>query len=76
MVIGAPYVVSGDLLDHFKISLVCHGTRSPCDPIMGPDPYAVPRLRGIFETVDSECDLTTQKIVNRIIEHRWVGMNE
>uniref|UniRef100_UPI003AAF4095 ethanolamine-phosphate cytidylyltransferase isoform X2 n=1 Tax=Centroberyx gerrardi TaxID=166262 RepID=UPI003AAF4095 len=48
VVIGAPYAVGKDLLDHFK----------------------EPKKRGIFWTVDSGNGLTTDDIVQRIIENR------
>ena len=41
VVIGAPLSVSSDLLDHFKVDVVCHGAT---DVVMNPDtsdPYAV-----------------------------------
>uniref|UniRef100_A0A3Q1EVV2 ethanolamine-phosphate cytidylyltransferase n=1 Tax=Acanthochromis polyacanthus TaxID=80966 RepID=A0A3Q1EVV2_9TELE len=48
VVIGAPYAVGKDLLDHFK----------------------EPRKRGILKTIDSGNSLTTDDIVQRIIENR------
>uniref|UniRef100_A0A8C9VSX4 ethanolamine-phosphate cytidylyltransferase n=1 Tax=Scleropages formosus TaxID=113540 RepID=A0A8C9VSX4_SCLFO len=48
VVIGAPYAVGGDLLDHFK----------------------EPKKRGIFRTVDSGNGLSTDDIVQRIIQNR------
>lgn len=41
VVIGAPLSVTADLLDHFKVSVVCHGST---DVVLNPDssdPYAV-----------------------------------
>lgn len=34
----------------------------------------MPKKRGIFVQVDSQNDMTTKKIVQRIIEHRYVKM--
>uniref|UniRef100_A0A669D3N3 ethanolamine-phosphate cytidylyltransferase n=1 Tax=Oreochromis niloticus TaxID=8128 RepID=A0A669D3N3_ORENI len=48
VVIGAPYAVGKDLLDHFK----------------------EPKKRGIFRAIDSGNNLTTDDIVQRIIENR------
>uniref|UniRef100_A0A3Q3F1P9 ethanolamine-phosphate cytidylyltransferase n=1 Tax=Labrus bergylta TaxID=56723 RepID=A0A3Q3F1P9_9LABR len=48
VVIGAPYAVGKDLLDHFK----------------------EPKKRGIFRTIDIGNNLTTDTIVQRIIENR------
>ncbi|XP_006635464.1 ethanolamine-phosphate cytidylyltransferase [Lepisosteus oculatus] len=70
VVIGAPYAVTADLLDHFKIDLVCHGKTEVFPDKDGSDPYAEPKKRGIFHTVDSGNDLTTDDIVQRIIKNR------
>uniref|UniRef100_A0A8C9U252 ethanolamine-phosphate cytidylyltransferase n=1 Tax=Scleropages formosus TaxID=113540 RepID=A0A8C9U252_SCLFO len=61
VVIGAPYAVTQDLLDHFKVH--SHGTLVPnsCAPSL---------CRGIFRTVDSGNNLTTDDIVQRIIKNR------
>ena len=41
VVIGAPYAVTPELMDHFKVDLVVHG-RTPVMPDEdGSDPYAV-----------------------------------
>lgn len=70
MVIGAPYCVNEDLLDHFKVDVVCHG-QTPITLENGKlDPYAVPKTRGIFNLIDSGNDMTTERIVERIINHR------
>jgi ethanolamine-phosphate cytidylyltransferase len=42
VVIGAPFHVTADLLDHFKVSLVCHGEKTEIIPGPdGSDPYIV-----------------------------------
>ncbi|XP_036321852.1 ethanolamine-phosphate cytidylyltransferase isoform X2 [Rhagoletis pomonella] len=70
VVIGAPYCVTEDLLDHFKIDVVCHG-QTPIALEDGKiDPYAVPKTRGIFTLIDSQNSMTTELIVERIISHR------
>lgn len=70
VVIGAPYCVTEDLLDHFKVDVVCHG-QTPIALEDGKlDPYAVPKTRGIFTLIDSGNDMTTERIVERIINHR------
>ncbi|KRF98496.1 uncharacterized protein Dwil_GK14544, isoform B [Drosophila willistoni] len=70
VVIGAPYCVTEELLDHFKIDVVCHG-RTPIALEDGKiDPYAVPKTRAIFELIDSGNNMTTERIVERIISHR------
>lgn len=70
VVIGAPYSVTSDLLDHFKVDLVCHGKTDVLPDKDGSDPYAEPKRRGIFRTVDSGNNLTTDDIVQRIIKNR------
>ncbi|XP_076072477.1 ethanolamine-phosphate cytidylyltransferase-like isoform X1 [Mytilus galloprovincialis] len=70
VVIGAPYAVTADLLDHFKVDLVCHGATPIMDDVDGSDPFAEPKRRGQFKTIASNNDMTTQKIIERIISHR------
>nr|KAF6458045.1 phosphate cytidylyltransferase 2, ethanolamine [Rousettus aegyptiacus] len=70
VVIGAPYAVTAELLDHFKVELVCHGKTEIVPDKDGSDPYQEPKKRGIFCHVDSGNDLTTDLIVQRIIKNR------
>lgn len=70
VVIGAPYSVTADLLDHFKVTLVFHGKTEVMPDKDGSDPYQEPKRRGIFQTVDSGNSLTTDDIVQRIIKNR------
>ncbi|XP_042307452.1 ethanolamine-phosphate cytidylyltransferase isoform X3 [Sceloporus undulatus] len=70
VVIGAPYAVTADLLDHFKVDLVCHGMTELVPDKDGSDPYEEPKRRGIFRLVDSGNNLTTDLIVKRIIKNR------
>lgn len=70
VVIGAPYAVGKDLLDHFKVDLVCHGKTEVLPDKDGVDPYAEPKKRGVFRAIDSGNNLTTDDIVQRIIENR------
>lgn len=70
VVIGAPYAVTRDLMEHFKVDLVCHG-QTPIQPdVDGSDPYAEPKKQGKFKLLNSENTMTTEKIVDRIIHHR------
>lgn len=55
-------------MEHFKVDVVCHG-RSKIPTDHG-DPYAVPKEMGKFVIVDSGNDMTTEKIVQRIIQNR------
>lgn len=70
VVIGAPFAVTKDLLDHFKVDLVCHGKTEIYPDKDGSDPYAEPRRKAILRTVDSGNSLTTDAIVQRIIKNR------
>lgn len=70
VVIGAPYSVTPQLMDHFKVDVVCHGKTPICADVDGNDPYAEPRRRGKFRTIGSGNSVTTEAIVNRIIKHR------
>ncbi|XP_044601486.2 ethanolamine-phosphate cytidylyltransferase isoform X2 [Equus asinus] len=70
VVIGAPYAVTAELLDHFKVDLVCHGKTEVMPDKDGSDPYQEPKRRGIFRQIDSGNDLTTDLIVQRIIKNR------
>ncbi|CAF1617123.1 unnamed protein product, partial [Didymodactylos carnosus] len=70
VVIGAPYSVSLDLMNHFKVDLVLHG-QTECDPDAdGRDPYEVPKTLNKFKQIDSGNSLTTTDIITRIIENR------
>lgn len=67
VIIGAPYNVTKELMDQFKIDLVIHGrTEVPPDN----DPYVIPKQLGKFKTIDTGNLLKTSHIVQRIIEHR------
>jgi ethanolamine-phosphate cytidylyltransferase len=71
VVIGAPYAVSQNLMEHFKVDLVCHG-QTPIQPDAdGSDPYSEPKKQCKFKLLDSENTMTTEKIVDRIIRHRY-----
>lgn len=70
VVIGAPYAVTSDLMNHFKVNYVFHGATPVSPDEDGSDPYALPKQLRKFSTLDSGNDMTTQKIIERIIEHR------
>lgn len=70
VVIGAPYVVTKDLMDHFNVDIVVHGITHVTLGENGEDPFEVPKALGKFITVDSENDMTTERIVERIIRNR------
>ncbi|KFM68067.1 Ethanolamine-phosphate cytidylyltransferase, partial [Stegodyphus mimosarum] len=70
VVIGAPYAVTKDLMEHFKVDLVCHGQTPVMPDVSGADPYEEPKRLGKFKQLNSFNDVTTQKIVERIIQQR------
>lgn len=70
VVIGAPYAVTAELMDHFKVNAVFHGTTPVMPDVDGFDPYVEPKRRGAFQILDSGNSMTTQAIVERIIAHR------
>lgn len=70
VVIGAPYSVTAEMLDHFHVSLVCHGVTQVSLDSKGDDPYAEPKRRGVFKVVESGNSLTTEALVQRIVVRR------
>lgn len=68
VVIGAPYEVTKDLMEHFKVDVVVHG-QTLIKSELG-DPYAVPKTMGKFVMIDSGSKITTEQIVERIIKNR------
>lgn len=70
VVIGAPYSVTKDLMEHFNVDLVCHGQTAIASDVGNLDPYAVPKQMGKFMLIDSGNPITTEDIVERIIRHR------
>ncbi len=53
-----------------QIDVVCHGETPVAEDADGSDPYAEPKRRGKFSTVRSGHSLTTEKLVQRIVERR------
>lgn len=49
VVIGAPYSVTADLMDHFGVQVVCHGLTPIAPDADGSDPYKVPKQRACFK---------------------------
>jgi ethanolamine-phosphate cytidylyltransferase len=53
VVIGAPYSVTKDLMEHFKVDVVCHGQTVIALEACQQDPYSVPKTMGKFVLLDS-----------------------
>ena len=70
VVIGAPYSITAEMMDHFNVSVVVHGTSPIYEDADDSDPYAEPKRRNKFKMVDSGNPLTTDDIVLRILKHR------
>lgn len=70
--IDAPYVVTKELMDHFKVHVVCSGSNSSKArvPNGATDPYQYPRSLNKFKTIDSHSEMSTTKIIERILENR------
>lgn len=70
VVMEVPYEITSEFIEHFKIDAVCHG-RTPIGlNENGVDPYEVPKKFGIYVEVDSGNSLTTELIVERIVQRR------
>ncbi|XP_060535257.1 ethanolamine-phosphate cytidylyltransferase isoform X2 [Cylas formicarius] len=70
VVIGAPYKVTKDLMDHFKVDLVVHGLTPVMADVDEADPFGYPKAINKFLSLDSGNDMTTERIVERIIRNR------
>jgi len=71
VVIGAPWIVTKDLIDNLNVNLVVQGTvvdHSYVEPTDDPNIY--PKQIGIFREIESQSNLTTSDILDRIIANR------
>lgn len=70
VLIEAPYSITEEMIDHFKVDVVCHGKTSIELDEDGKHPYEVAKKLGIYVEVDSGNPLTTEMVVNRIVNRR------
>lgn len=49
--------------------MVANGIKKTYDDSLY-DPFKIPKEMGIFRLIDSGSDMTTEKIIKRIIDHR------
>ena len=70
VVIGAPYTIDRNLMEHFNVDLVCHGSTQIVSDSFGEDPYATPKTEDKFKIVLSGNDMNTENIIDRIIGNR------
>ncbi|VDN57725.1 unnamed protein product [Dracunculus medinensis] len=74
VIIGAPFHVTKDLITRFNIQVVANGIKKTYDDSLY-DPFKIPKEMGIFRLIDSGSDMTTEKIIKRIIDHRLEFQN-
>lgn len=70
VVIGAPYSVTSEMMEHFRIDVVIHGSTVIHADEDGTDPYEVPKKMGKFKIIESGNTLSSRDIMNRIIQNR------
>jgi ethanolamine-phosphate cytidylyltransferase len=69
VIIGAPWVVTKDMITTFNISLVAHGTCAEVNELKNGecDPYTAAKEMGIFRVIESPRNMTTSTIIQRIL---------
>ncbi|GAA0164806.1 nucleotidyltransferase [Lithospermum erythrorhizon] len=74
VIMGAPLVISKDVVTTFNISLVVHGSVSERNSFLDgkADPYEVPRSMGIFRMLESPKAITTTSVAQRIVANHEV----
>jgi ethanolamine-phosphate cytidylyltransferase len=76
VIIGAPWIITSDLIKSLNINLVVQGTETKFnnkDDIFEnseDDPYNVPKKMGIYQKILSTTELTNDVLINRLIERR------
>jgi ethanolamine-phosphate cytidylyltransferase len=81
VVIGAPWVVTKDLITTLNLHVVCSGTNTKMDKDLEPlvagtgvghmaDAYAEPKAQGIYQEIETTHTLTTEDVVKKIIKNR------
>lgn len=82
VIIGAPWIVTRDLITSLNITYVVQGSvhkgdlegavkwRKGSVDVTDEDPYAVPKSLGIYREIESPSHLDTADIIQRIIDNR------
>jgi len=73
VVIGAPSIITRDIVSTFNVSQVVRGSVSEMSGVRSPDEsrYEVPKSLGIFRILPSAApDMSTRKIIHRIVDKR------
>ena len=71
VVIGAPYYIDSNLLEHFNVDMVVQGNQAVELDEFGRDPYEIPKEVNKYNTVDSGNTMRTDDIIQRIIANRY-----
>ena len=58
------------MLTNMRVDVVVRGSSPQCLLPDEPDPFGVPKEQGIYKEIQSKYDLSTQAIIERIIERR------
>jgi len=75
VIIGAPIALTEEMINRFGISLVVNGiSTGHSDPEVdhSDERFAIAKAKGIYKEIDSGTDMTTEKIIDRIIENRRI----
>ncbi|VDL70142.1 unnamed protein product [Nippostrongylus brasiliensis] len=67
VIIGAPLSVTDELIERFKIDVVVEGT---VGSFHDESHVAIPIKRGIYRHIESDSDVTTESVLQRIVESR------
>lgn len=69
VILGVPYTVTKNLIKNLEVKVVLSGKIHDARN-NGTDPYAVPREMGILKYVESGSSLTTDGLIERVMENR------
>jgi ethanolamine-phosphate cytidylyltransferase len=73
VVIGAPFQINDDFVKTLNIQKVVEGKLKQdeiMDEYASVDPYQVPKEKGIYEELETECQMTLETIAMRVFENR------
>ncbi|AIO00982.1 ethanolamine-phosphate cytidylyltransferase, putative [Leishmania panamensis] len=71
VVMGVPFDVSKEVIDELHIDVVVGGRFSDVEAgAGGSTAYEVPKAMGIYHEVDSGCTLSTDSLIDRVVENR------
>jgi len=76
VIVGAPWKVSEHLIKSMNVQLVVEGSMTKhkehenMPHHLDNDPYEIPKKLGIYKQIPSTIDMTTDKLIERIIDNR------